>query len=140
MKNADQECFKWSVTRALNPVKKNSERISKDLRKRAECLNFQGIEFPMKIKDIDKFEKQNRGLSINVFGEEKEEVYPLRLSKIKSKPINLLLISNSETTHYCLIENMSRLYLHKLARKRKKKRFLFKMHEFIFFERILEKA
>ena len=32
MKNEDNECFKWSVPRALNPVDKNSERISKDLR------------------------------------------------------------------------------------------------------------
>ena len=29
MKNEDDECFKWSVTRALNPVDKNAERITK---------------------------------------------------------------------------------------------------------------
>jgi hypothetical protein len=29
MKNDDDECFKWAVTRALNPVDKNSERITK---------------------------------------------------------------------------------------------------------------
>ena len=29
MKNDDDQCFKWSVTRSLNPVEKNSERITK---------------------------------------------------------------------------------------------------------------
>ena len=29
IKNEDDECFKWSITRALNPVEKNSERIDK---------------------------------------------------------------------------------------------------------------
>ena len=33
MKNDDDQCFKWSVTRALNPVEKNSERITKESRR-----------------------------------------------------------------------------------------------------------
>ena len=28
MKNEDNECFKWCVTRALNPVKNHPERIT----------------------------------------------------------------------------------------------------------------
>ena len=32
LKNEDDECFKWRITRALNPVEKNSERIDKKLR------------------------------------------------------------------------------------------------------------
>ena len=31
MKNQDNQCFKWSVTRALNPVDKHAERITKEL-------------------------------------------------------------------------------------------------------------
>ena len=31
MKNEDSECFKWSVTRALNPVEEHQDRISKEL-------------------------------------------------------------------------------------------------------------
>ena len=30
-KNEDDECFKWAITRALNPEGKNSERIDKKL-------------------------------------------------------------------------------------------------------------
>ena len=31
MKNEDDKCFKWCVTRALNPVDKNTERITQKL-------------------------------------------------------------------------------------------------------------
>jgi len=52
MKNMDDECFKWCLTRSLNPVEKNSERISKELRKQAEHLNWNGITFSVTLKEI----------------------------------------------------------------------------------------
>ena len=39
LKNEDDECFKWAVTRALNPVEKNSERIDKKLRETSKVFN-----------------------------------------------------------------------------------------------------
>ena len=36
MQNNDNECFKWSIVCALNPVKDNPQRITKQLRKQAE--------------------------------------------------------------------------------------------------------
>ena len=33
LKNNDNLCFKWAVTRALNPLDKNAERIDKNLQK-----------------------------------------------------------------------------------------------------------
>ena len=30
LKYEDDECFKWAITRALNPVEKNSERIDEN--------------------------------------------------------------------------------------------------------------
>jgi hypothetical protein len=50
MKNKDNECFKWCVTRALNPVEEHPERITKELKKQAEQLNWSGIEFPVSLK------------------------------------------------------------------------------------------
>ncbi|PFX11805.1 hypothetical protein AWC38_SpisGene24344 [Stylophora pistillata] len=47
MKNKDEECFKWCVTRALYPVRNNPERITKILKKQVEKLVWDGIEFPM---------------------------------------------------------------------------------------------
>ena len=39
LKNEDDEYFKWAITRALNPVEKNSERIDKKFREKSEVLN-----------------------------------------------------------------------------------------------------
>ena len=39
LKNEDDECFKWAITRALNPVENNSERIDKKLRETSNDLN-----------------------------------------------------------------------------------------------------
>ena len=55
LKNEDNECFKWAVTRALNPVGKNAERITNELREQAKLLNLTGLEFPMSVKHIGKF-------------------------------------------------------------------------------------
>ena len=105
MKNDDDQCFKWSVTRALHPVEKNSERITKILKYQSERLDWSGLKFPVKLDQIVIFEKFNPSISINVFGFE-GDVYPLRLSKTKSERIvNLLLISDGEKQHYCLLSS-----------------------------------
>ena len=90
LKNEDNECFKWAVTRALNAVNKNAEQITIELREQAKTLNWEGINFPTPLKDITTFEKQNRGISVNVFGYQTFEkeikvfegyVDPLRISE-----------------------------------------------------------
>ena len=55
LKNEDDECFKWVITQALNPVEKNSERIDKKLREKSEVLNWDGLKFPVNLSDISKF-------------------------------------------------------------------------------------
>jgi hypothetical protein len=50
---------KWSVTRFLNPVKKNGDRITNELRQQAEELNWNGLTFPVTVKDIKMFEENN---------------------------------------------------------------------------------
>ena len=56
LKNEDDECFKWAITRALNTVEKNCERIDKNLREKSEVLNWDGLKFPVNLSDINKFE------------------------------------------------------------------------------------
>ena len=80
LKNEDDECFKWAITRALNPVEKNSERIDKKLREKSEVLNWDCLKFPVNLSDINKFENNNSSISVNVLGYEKA-VYPLRITK-----------------------------------------------------------
>ena len=59
MKNDDDQCFKWSVTRSLNPVEKNSERITKELKDQSERLDWSGLKCPVKLDQIVIFEKFN---------------------------------------------------------------------------------
>ena len=110
MKNNDDQCFKWSVTRALNPVDVHPERVSKELKDQSQRLDWSGLKFPVKLDQIIIFEKNNPQISINVFGFE-GDVYPLRLSKRseREQTINLLLISDEAKQHYCLIKSLSRL-------------------------------
>ena len=107
MKNIDEECFKWAVTRALNPVKRNAERVSKILMKQAEKLNWDGLEYPVKLTNIIKFEKNN-DVGVNVFScddDKKYTVYPLRLTKSNAETIvNLFLWGN----HYSVVKDLSR--------------------------------
>ena len=117
MKNNDDQCFNWSVTRALHPVEKNSERVSKELNDQSERLDWSGLKFPVKLDQIVIFEKNNPEISINVFGFE-GDVYPLRLSKRseREQTINLLLISDEAKQHYCLIKSLSRLLSSQLTK------------------------
>src|ERR1043165_8546096 len=47
IQNDDDACFKWSITRALNPTNNHPERITKDLIKQSTELDWSGIEFPV---------------------------------------------------------------------------------------------
>ena len=118
MKNQDNECFKWCVLRALNPVEKNKERVDKDLISKQNTLNMKGIKYPVSFRDIDRFESQNPNISISVMGYNKDErVYPLKISKYTGceHDITLLLLKEEENgekkenSHYCLVKNMSAL-------------------------------
>jgi len=92
--------------------------VTKLLKKQCENLNFAGIEFPMKSKDIDKFEKQHPEISVNALGYENKKIYPLRISKLNRKTAcNLLLL---EDKRYCLIKNLSRLLSCKSSKNTKR--------------------
>ena len=67
MNNGDNDCFKWCITRAQNLVEKNPSRITPILRLQAEKLNWEGLKFPMELKDIHRFETLNE-IAVNVFG------------------------------------------------------------------------
>ena len=65
--NKDEECFIWAVIEALHheDIKHHPERISL-LRPCQKQYNWKGLEFPVSIKKIDKFEKNNLGITVNV--------------------------------------------------------------------------
>ena len=59
IQNTDNnECFKWSIVRYLNPTNHQPARITKGDRDFAKKLDLKDIKFPVKIKDIHKVEKK----------------------------------------------------------------------------------
>ena len=111
IKNKDDKCFLWCVLRYLHPKERDEERI-KDVEKYEFSLNTKGITFPMKLKDITKFEKLNLDLpGINVFSnDDKMTIYPLRMANRDCKnTIDLFLHEEDGKSHYTLIKNFHRL-------------------------------
>jgi len=74
VQNNDNKCFMWSVLAALYPAMKDPQRVTKYIYHQ-DRLNFTNIPFPVRVADVQKFEKLNN-ISINVFGYEKQELYP----------------------------------------------------------------
>ena len=112
MKNQDDKCFMWCVLRALNPKDNHPERIDNDLKNKVDTLNMEGIQYPVSLRGIDRFEHLNPEISITVLGyNEEEKVYPLKVSKYTGcdHDIVLLLIKDGEKSHYCLVKNISAL-------------------------------
>ena len=76
-------------------------------------LNTEGIDFPMKLKHISKFEKLNPNLpGINVFSvSDNNKFYPLRMAdKDFQNTIDLFFYEQDVVSHYSLIENFTRLF------------------------------
>lgn len=122
LKNEDEECFKWCVTRALNPVVNHAERVTKVLREQAKKLYWDGLKFPLSVKDIHRFEILNPDLAVNVYIYERG-LKPLRVSNVESNKsrIHLLLLWDGEKQHYCLIKDLSRLVSRKVSKTKNKK-------------------
>lgn len=90
VQNTDQKFF----LSALHPAVHHAQRVSNYF-PYADELDLTGIEFPMQMTDLVKFETQN-GISVNVFGYEKGTVYPIHLTKQRfERHVDLLVISKT---------------------------------------------
>ncbi|CAB4033669.1 Gastrula zinc finger, partial [Paramuricea clavata] len=111
MQNNDEKCFMWSHVRHVRPKARRAAAITKQDVEFAENLDYEGIDFPVKISDIDKIERKN-SISISVFGYKgKKQFYPIRNSKTKyDEHMELLLLGDNEGgNHYVLIKDVNRM-------------------------------
>ncbi|XP_054713577.1 uncharacterized protein LOC129223038 [Uloborus diversus] len=118
VKNEDNICFMWSILSAIHPVDKDPQRVLK-YREFKNELNFKGIEFPVALTDITKFEKLNN-ISVNVYGYE-QSIVTLRITDNKrEKHVNLFYIQDKDNGHYCWIKNLSRLIRNQISNNKKR--------------------
>ena len=89
--NDDEECFKWSVIAAENTGMKDRQLVS-NFRKFMDNYDWSGLEFPVSIKDIGKFETRNN-ISVNVLAVEGRDIYIHRKGRRMGREINLLMVS-----------------------------------------------
>ena len=101
IKNDDHFCFLWCILAHLCPVEDNKSRTS-NYSMHVNKLNLEGLEFPMKVKDIPKFGKLNN-LNVNVFELTKTILTPIHINMNYDQPqIDLLLFE----IHHCLITKL----------------------------------
>ena len=125
MENDDQQCFKWCVTRACNPVERNPSRITKILEKQVKKLNFEGVNFPTSFSDTSRFEK-NSNISIVLLGHDPEDnLYILKTPKenYEKETVILLLIKDKDRNTNCLVKNLSKLLASQVSKGKRKRYF-----------------
>ena len=111
LQNKDNCCFAWCHVRHLHPQEKNPQRIKKSDNAfiKDKIVNYDGIEFPVTIKDYHKIEKMN-SININVFCYEEYQIFPIYISKENFEDhMELLLITEGKTKHYVLIKDFNKL-------------------------------
>ena len=76
----DEDCFKWEIITVDKwmGIDSHPERVS-NLREFADHYDWSGLEFPVSLKQIGKFEAKNN-ISVNVLGLEGKDIYILRNS------------------------------------------------------------
>ena len=131
VKNDDDKCFLFSILAYLHPASDNTDKPRKYLPFMKE-LNVTGLNFPLRVQDVVKFESLNPSISVNVLHiDERQTIVPLQVTEHRNRKhqINLLLITQSYKidangkeipcdeksgtifrSHYTLIKNLSRLF------------------------------
>lgn len=142
LKNTYDECFKWSILAALHHNEvyaKNRNKVNDAMSYRcwANELNFDGIDFPVRLNQIERFMQQNEHIAVNVyyFDSEKECVCPrfLASKSLEKQYIHLLMLTEatgvhskrtheeSTHSHYCWIKNLSALVGSQMSKYEHKK-------------------
>ena len=123
LQNKDECCFAWCHVRHLHPQEKNPQRIKKSDNAfiKDKIVNYDGIEFPVTIKDYNKIEKMN-SININVFCYEENQIFPLYISKEKFEDhMELLLITDGKNKHYVLIKDFNKLMYNQTKHESRKR-------------------
>ena len=109
LRNKDNKCFLWCHVRHLNPVSDNASRIKRVDKKIASALDYDRVEFPVKVIDVRVIEDKNE-ICINVFSYEGKIVCPVYVSKKKyGDCMNLLMIHEGDKSHYVYVKDFNRL-------------------------------
>jgi len=78
-------------------------------------LNMDGIQSPVPLSSIGKFENQNPDISVNVLYHDEDQIVPIRtltFADNRKHQVTLLMITyGNEKFHYLSVQSMSRLIM-----------------------------
>ena len=101
---------------------KNPQQVS-NFRKFTDNYDWSGLEFPVSIKDIWKFETRNN-ISVDILAVEGRDIYIHRKRRrMMGREINLLMVSEDGIWHYTAIKSLSRLLSSKNSNTKHKQHF-----------------
>ena len=111
-KNSDMECFKWAVIAAMKweEIDQDHQRVSKLKRYEGE-FDWSDTEFPVSLRDINKFERNNE-IGVNILAVENKKIYICRKGRDYDRIVNLMLMTDVESPnkkHYVAVKSLSRL-------------------------------
>lgn len=107
----DNLCFAFSILAQIHPCFEHRERPSNYYR-HLKDLKLEGLDFPLKLCDIKKFEKLNPKISVNVFrcyGKYKVVNLTRKTQLRKETHVNLLLLEEYGKQHFVLITDLLKL-------------------------------
>ena len=104
-------CRRWAIRAALFPAPRGLNPQRPSSYPTIDGLNFEGIDFPTLVSQIDKLERQNPNLAINMFGWEKEQVIVHRISEKggNTPRINLMITKKGDNTHCSYVKRLTAL-------------------------------
>jgi len=113
---SDQKCFIWSILAHVIRPKDNADRLRNYVH-HENMLNVDGLSFPMSVKDIPRFEAQNRDFAIHVISpDEKDKSFSILYlsphAHQRRHIITLLLLdhpTDNRKKHFVYVKNLSRL-------------------------------
>ena len=108
----DSECLKWCAKYHQTQKGKHDARMTV-LKAVNDKYNYDGVNFPAGLEDIQRFEDNNTDLKITIFEYDNEinKIRTFRQSKSNGRDCMFLLrIYNDENEHYVYIRNMSNLF------------------------------
>ena len=121
--------FQMGRDQGPEPRGQGPQRVTKELRKQSEELDWDGIEFPTPCLErvFKKFERNNN-VSLLVFGHEDtvNSTYIISLyvpTERREKVVRLFFLKNEDGTesHYCVVKNMPALVSLQASKKKEKK-------------------
>ena len=118
VQNEDNECFRYSMLAKFLNANDNPQRPSNKYHQLNNRYNFNGLTYPVSVRDIERFERVNPRVSVNVFGvDSSKNVYPIKVvAAEKNDHTDLLLLKNGAISHYVYIKDFNRLINNQLTR------------------------